>query len=352
MPMLSASLPLRPKPDHYSLLHKGERGWLPNGGAPALPFQDTPCCELMTMADKTFHLRANEVRAESRALMQKLRAERLATTRHRTKADLTASTVVVAAVAAPMPPKAMTIIPSRKIQAAKEQPSELTAVDTASDQSAQTVDEVVVIAVKKPKRTSRKPITRSVAALIAEAEPVVSQDDAISVVTVETPLAAQECPLEPLSVAAQPPKRRTKKTPKAVAVAAEPAEPAKPAAEAMPEPPASSKPKAARKAARSVKQIIGDGLGSVAELQQAVAEAVAAAPVPATTAVRLKSPRARESIASVPTLGPGMVWRLNQLGIRTLGDLAEMDVEDLRAKLGPVAKLVRVETWIDYAKAA
>jgi nucleotidyltransferase/DNA polymerase involved in DNA repair len=101
-----------------------------------------------------------------------------------------------------------------------------------------------------------------------------------------------------------------------------------------------------------VTDIIGEGLGSVAELQQVVAEAIVAVQTASPVANAIRSPRAKESVASVPTLGPGMVWRLNQLGIRTLGDLADMEVEDLRAKLGPVAKLVRVEAWIDYAKAA
>ena len=89
------------------------------------------------MAHKEFHLRANEVRAESRALMLKLRTERLAQSRHSKKPlpaeDLRAAQksplakvhvplaerpkVTVKTVAVPVKPQS-TIIVSRKVNAA------------------------------------------------------------------------------------------------------------------------------------------------------------------------------------------------------------------------------------------
>ncbi|MGL5139605.1 MAG: hypothetical protein ACRC7G_17745, partial [Beijerinckiaceae bacterium] len=71
------------------------------------------------MSGKTFHVRANEVRAEAQALMQKLRAERFATSRAGKRA-IRLKTEQVVAVAPPLlaPVKPDRIIVSRKINAA------------------------------------------------------------------------------------------------------------------------------------------------------------------------------------------------------------------------------------------
>ncbi len=57
-------------------------------------------------------------------------------------------------------------------------------------------------------------------------------------------------------------------------------------------------------------------------------------------------------LSVLPTLGPGMIWRLNQVGLHTTGDLADADAERLRESLGGVAKLIRVEKLIELARSS
>lgn len=59
---------------------------------------------------------------------------------------------------------------------------------------------------------------------------------------------------------------------------------------------------------------------------------------------------AASSVATIPTLGEGMVWRLKQLGIETLDDLAKHDIEDIKSSLGPIGQMVRADLWISFAK--
>lgn len=59
---------------------------------------------------------------------------------------------------------------------------------------------------------------------------------------------------------------------------------------------------------------------------------------------------AHSSIVHVPTLGEGMVWRLRQLGIETLGDLAAEQPDSLTSRLGTIGTLVRADLWIEFAK--
>jgi predicted flap endonuclease-1-like 5' DNA nuclease len=86
--------------------------------------------------------------------------------------------------------------------------------------------------------------------------------------------------------------------------------------------------------------------GPVQALQQALAETLA----PAEIVVKTAAGHAEKSVSAVPTLGPGMVWRLNQLGVTTLGDLAAQDAEGLKRQLGRLGRMVNVEQWITYAK--
>jgi len=55
-------------------------------------------------------------------------------------------------------------------------------------------------------------------------------------------------------------------------------------------------------------------------------------------------------IETVPTLGPGLIWRLSQAGIHTMADLAASDADAIRSKLGQLGRLVKVEDWIAYAR--
>jgi len=56
-------------------------------------------------------------------------------------------------------------------------------------------------------------------------------------------------------------------------------------------------------------------------------------------------------IETIPTLGPGIVWRLSQAGIRSMADLAACDAVTVRTKLGQIGRLVKVEDWISHARA-
>ncbi len=49
-------------------------------------------------------------------------------------------------------------------------------------------------------------------------------------------------------------------------------------------------------------------------------------------------------------IGPGMLMRLGQLGLKTRGDLARANAEQLRASLGDISRLIDVETWIASAR--
>jgi hypothetical protein len=60
---------------------------------------------------------------------------------------------------------------------------------------------------------------------------------------------------------------------------------------------------------------------------------------------------AMPGIETVPTLGPGLIWRLSQAGICTMADLAASDADSIRTKLGQLGRLVKVEDWIAHARA-
>ncbi|MEO1067355.1 MAG: hypothetical protein AAFW47_08245 [Pseudomonadota bacterium] len=56
------------------------------------------------------------------------------------------------------------------------------------------------------------------------------------------------------------------------------------------------------------------------------------------------------SLGDIPGLGAGMIWRLNQLGIMNVDDLAASDVAALTHRLGAVGRLVNVALWVALAK--
>ncbi|MGL4638052.1 MAG: hypothetical protein ACRCWF_18885 [Beijerinckiaceae bacterium] len=298
------------------------------------------------MSSPAFRIRSYEVRAESRALMLKLRTERLATSRlGKAKeaslpvqaveivAEPAPQTVVAPVVAkAPAKPAEARIIVSRSIQAAAAPVEPVAVAEAAPAVAAETapVEEIVAV---KPVRKPAKPRARKA--------PVVAVVEALPEVSVEIPAAeviAPEVIAEVPSVAAEvapeiieipeeiaaaaPVVSKLKRTKKPVAIEA-PVEP-----EAQPD------------------------HGPAVALQNAVAEAVISAEVRLPPREPKPSKRAMTSVAAVPSLGPGMVWRLNQIGIKTLQDMADIEADDLRLKLGSVAKLVRVENWIAFARAA
>ncbi len=58
----------------------------------------------------------------------------------------------------------------------------------------------------------------------------------------------------------------------------------------------------------------------------------------------------REPILSDIGLGPSMLIRLNQLGLRDVSDVAQASADDLRAALGDSSRLLNVEAWIASAR--
>jgi hypothetical protein len=275
------------------------------------------------MSGKTFHLRANEVRAEAQALMQKLRAERFAASRAGKRVlRLRSEQVVAAVVPPPAPPSPNKIVVSRKIKAAVVAPpsppvepetaATVTPAETPSPETAPPAIEV-----KKPRPHRAKKVAVVMPEVTADPEPVVGP-----VPTVVEPVVAHgkviEAPVAELAPEMSAPRSKKVRS-------------AKP-----------RKPKA--KIVEAVEELAAD-VNPVASMQEALAESVT---IPAE---KPASGRAQMPISLVPSLGPGMIWRLNQLGLHTLHDLAEVSPDELRSKLGPVARLVRVENWIDFARA-
>jgi hypothetical protein len=53
----------------------------------------------------------------------------------------------------------------------------------------------------------------------------------------------------------------------------------------------------------------------------------------------------------LPGIGPGLIWALERAGLHRLADLAPLAPSDLAARLGPLGRLVPVESWITVARA-
>ena len=56
-------------------------------------------------------------------------------------------------------------------------------------------------------------------------------------------------------------------------------------------------------------------------------------------------------LAELPGAGPGLIWLLQECGVRSLAELAAVDSADLSRKLGLVGQLLDLEHWIAYARA-
>ncbi|WP_157791985.1 hypothetical protein [Pseudorhodobacter sp. MZDSW-24AT] len=56
------------------------------------------------------------------------------------------------------------------------------------------------------------------------------------------------------------------------------------------------------------------------------------------------------SLFLLPGAGPGLVWMLGQVGIKTLDDLSRADAKVLSARLGIVGQILNVEAWISFAQ--
>lgn len=75
--------------------------------------------------------------------------------------------------------------------------------------------------------------------------------------------------------------------------------------------------------------------------------AAAAAPVEAPPQQTPDAPRS--DLFDLPGAGTGLVWMLEECGIRSLADLAAADRITLSEKLGLVAQILDIGYWIDFA---
>ncbi|MEO1749966.1 MAG: hypothetical protein AAFR27_15370 [Pseudomonadota bacterium] len=58
------------------------------------------------------------------------------------------------------------------------------------------------------------------------------------------------------------------------------------------------------------------------------------------------------ALTRLPTVGPGLVWHLQRVGIHSLDELAHADASELAKRLGSIAELMKLAEWIDLAKRA
>jgi predicted flap endonuclease-1-like 5' DNA nuclease len=299
---------------------------------------------------KSYQARSREVREQSRSLMQRLREERASKSRHVPRAAPAIESAV--SVSPQKPAEESAIIASRSIRAAAAPAGP--ANDARND--------IVPPTPAKAKAAKRKPRQKAAPAAVDTA-PCAAPEllDSALAPAAETSFAPQA------PIVARAPRK-----PKAAKQASVPKEAAMPARDvdapqmdvpaieaaadpaAAPETPtpsiqrAPAKPRKMR-AHASVAAIIADGLEPVNALQQAVAAAMGAQIAPSPD-LAMQGFRGGQPVTAVPSLGPGMVWRLNQLGIRTLGELAACDAEDLRTRLGKLGRMVNVDQWISFAR--
>jgi predicted flap endonuclease-1-like 5' DNA nuclease len=85
-------------------------------------------------------------------------------------------------------------------------------------------------------------------------------------------------------------------------------------------------------------------------------EALAAAPETPPEPVREPAAtapaRPGRPLSELALFGQGIIWRLNNLGIQSLEDLAACDPPRLEASLGSIGRLVRSDLWVQAARQA
>lgn len=59
---------------------------------------------------------------------------------------------------------------------------------------------------------------------------------------------------------------------------------------------------------------------------------------------------ASSSLRSLPDIGDGMIWHLQQAGIDSLKDLASANTRELRSRLGGLGDIVDLDGWVEHAK--
>ena len=81
-----------------------------------------------------------------------------------------------------------------------------------------------------------------------------------------------------------------------------------------------------------------------------VPEPVVVSPEPEPVALAEPAEDVEDDLTRIRGIGPGMQAHLNAVGIFSFAKLAKADVETLRLELGDVARLARIEEWIDQAE--
>ncbi len=61
-------------------------------------------------------------------------------------------------------------------------------------------------------------------------------------------------------------------------------------------------------------------------------------------------PRGESDLHAIPGIGPGLVWMMQEAGVRTLDDLAAADPRDLAQRLGAIARLLDLDYFVTFAR--
>ncbi len=367
----------------------------------------------MNRDHESYRSRVQDIRSEARSLIERLRSERLAKSRFAPKAEAPASLPVptkaeieawtggssaslvsvpevlsaaaVPAVAVQRPALALkakasrsgiatdkaavSMMSARKIAAHSMPPSAMPPSAAPAVAPPTPLAEPAPDSIKIKAPAKAKPARAGQAKALTERKAVsvgvqVSADPASALQSSSATSAPVEMPVVTLPVTA---KAKTKKTAKS-AVAAE-----KPPAVMASMPPVPPGKAAAPGRGGHKKPGLVAAVPHANKPETTTAEPMPPKPVPsvphmtdkpARAAVKTSSKResvhpekpghsaAAPSVSLLPGIGPGLVWRLEQSGYRTLEDVANARTEDLAAKLGAVGKLVKLDRWIDFAKQA
>jgi hypothetical protein len=328
------------------------------------------------MASTDFRVRVKNIRSDARALIVRLREERLAKSRFARKAEDTAMPVIMALQPSPvLTLQSETIVPSRRFRTKsavamqENTPAPVLSGDKSADLATTVLSVDAVTAIeplraknKKAKSESWKKKFVPVPETLPESDPpnvgtALPDIAAEPVVNYEKTIADQVLPaLNVMAVTIADRKNADRRSRRTKPVKASPAIDATQSEHTVVNKKKVVIGKSAKKLPASSaltpakKLCVTDHLGiTPAEPWEPADEPVRQqALVPIKTITR--RPEGLASLSNVPTLGPGMIWRLNQLGLETLHDLADVEAGQLRAALGPVGKLVKIEDWIHYAR--
>ncbi len=307
------------------------------------------------MTDTDFRSRSLAVRSDARRMLEELRAKRIAQPRWQPTRPVRAA-VPVADAALPYEPAERQLTDESAV-VAPHQAITLPAVSSQALLKPAVLKKPRQKKARKPK--AEKPEANAAEAITAPSEPL----------TVEPPQMVEILP-ETTAAAAVKPKRSRQPAGKAISAAAltpldhaesaAPPTPAFIAASISPVEPASGERPITTAAPLTVAlsaSVKPEPMTAITEAPRVTVASEARARVTRSTRVKAKAPTASAprkpealSLATLPSIGPGMIWRLGQLGVVTLDDLARSDNVHLRKSLGAIGALVNVDALIAEAK--